>query len=496
MVTGESTARAAVDESGAQPGVEPEVVEAARVSPRATHDLVIVANRLPVRRSAVRADGAEAWITSPGGLVAALAPIVRERGGAWIGWPGSAAGTTVAFAAGGITNLPVAISRSELSDFYQGQCNSTFWPLYHDAVREPEYHRHWWARYVEVNRRFAEEAAAVTAPWGKVWVHDYQLQLVPAMLRQLRQDISIGFFLHIPFPPPELFRRLPWRQEVIEGLLGADVIGFQTRASRNNFLTLAARLVSGQREPGGVIYQGRRVRAGTFPVSIDVERFQRASRDPRIVERAEELRQKLGGGRKLILGVDRLDYTKGIDLRLEAFYEWLGRPGSSIRDAVLVQVAVPSREQIPGYQELRGKVEQLVGRINGDYGEIGTAAVHYQRRNLPFDELVALYSAADVMLVTPLADGMNLVAKEYVACRPDANGVLVLSEFAGAVDELRGALQVNPHDVDGLADAIEEALHLRPREMRRRMRSLQNAIASNTVHDWANRFLSELGGEP
>jgi trehalose 6-phosphate synthase len=385
--------------------------------------------------------------------------------------------------------------RSELTDFYQGQCNSTFWPLYHDSVREPEYHREWWARYVEVNRRFAEAAAQATAPWGRVWVHDYQLQLVPAMLRRIRQDISIGFFLHIPFPPPELFRRLPWRDEVIEGLLGADVVGFQTRASRNNFLTLASRLASAQREPGGVIYEGRRVRAGEFPVSIDVERFQRAAREPRVIERAEELRRQLGGGRKLILGVDRLDYTKGIDLRLEAFCEWLGRPGSSIRDAVLVQVAVPSREQIPGYQELRSKVEQLVGRINGDYGEIGVAAVHYLRRNLAFDDLVALYRAADVMLVTPLADGMNLVAKEYVASRPDASGVLVLSEFAGAVDELRWALQVNPHDVDGLADTIEQALHLRPREMRRRMRSLQRAVEGNTVHDWANRYLPALANE-
>jgi len=316
------------------------------------------------------------------------------------------------------------------------------------------------------------------------------------MLRRLRRDISIGFFLHIPFPPPELFRRLPWREEVIEGLLGADVVGFQTRASRSNFLTVATRLVSAQREPNGVIYEGRRVRAGAFPVSIDVERFQRASRDPRVIARAEELRQQLGGGRKLILGVDRLDYTKGIDLRLAAFYEWLGRPGSSIRDAVLVQIAVPSREQIPGYQELRSRVEQLVGRINGDYGEIGVAAVHYQRRNLAFEELVALYRAADVMLVTPLADGMNLVAKEYVASRPDASGVLVLSEFAGAVDELRWALHVNPHDVDGLAETIDEALHIAPREMRRRMRSLQQSVESNTVHDWANRYLAALGGEP
>jgi len=457
------------------------------------HDLVIVANRLPVRRTTAR--GGDTWTTSPGGLVSALAPIVRERDGAWVGWTGVAGPAPPPFVASGITNLPVSISRAEVTDFYQGQCNSTFWPLYHDAVREPEYHRHWWVRYVEVNRRFAEATAQAAAPWAKVWVHDYHLQLVPAMLREMRSDVTIGFFLHIPFPPPELFRRLPWREAVIDGLLGSDVVGFQTRAARSNFLTLAARLIGAQREQGGVIHGGRRVRAGAFPISIDVERFANATGSPAVATRAEELRSSLGGGRKLFLGVDRLDYTKGIDLRLKAFREWLRRPGSSIREAVLVQVAVPSREQIPGYQELRSRVEELVGQINGQFGEIGVAAVHYLRRNLPFEDLVALYRAADVMLVTPLADGMNLVAKEYVASRPDPSGVLVLSEFAGAVGELRAALLVNPHDVNGLAETMDHALHLPEPETRRRMRSLQHAVKSNTVYNWANRYLESLAGE-
>ncbi|HVR28517.1 MAG TPA: trehalose-6-phosphate synthase, partial [Thermoanaerobaculia bacterium] len=449
---------------------------------------MIVANRLPVRRTATRGGG-DTWTTSPGGLVSALAPIVRERGGAWVGWTGAAGPAPKPFVASGITNLPVSVSRAEVGDFYHGQCNSTFWPLYHHAVREPEYHRHWWARYVEVNRRFAEVAARAAAPWARVWVHDYHLQLVPAMLREMRSDVTIGFFLHIPFPPPELFRRLPWRQEVLEGLLGSDVVGFQTRAARSNFLSLAARLIGTQRESGGVLHGGRRVRAGAFPISIDVERFANATASPAVAARAEQLRSSLGGGRKLLLGVDRLDYTKGIDLRLKAFREWLERPGSSIGDAVLVQVAVPSREQIPGYQELRSRVEELVGQINGEFGEIGTAAVHYLRRNMPFEDLVALYRAADVMVVTPLSDGMNLVAKEYVASRPDASGVLVLSEFAGAVGELRAALLVNPHDVDGLAETMDQALRLPEAEARRRMRSLRSAVESNTVYDWADRYL-------
>ena len=456
------------------------------------HELVVVANRLPVRRTTSRS-GSETWTASPGGLVSALAPIVKDRGGGWVGWAGGSGPPPAPFVGGGIMNLPVGITRGDLADFYQGACNSTFWPLYHDAVREPEYHRHWWARYVEVNRRFAGAAAKAAAQGGKVWIHDYHLQLVPAMLRELRPDVTIGFFLHIPFPPPELFRRLPWREEVLEGLLGSDVVGFQTRAARSNFLAVAARLLGAQREPGGIVFRGRRVRAGAFPISIDVERFAEATRKPSVIERAEELRRSLGGGRKLVLGVDRLDYTKGIDLRLEAFREWLERPSSSIRTAALVQVAVPSREQIPGYQELRRRVEELVGRINGDFGEIGIAAVHYLRRNLGFEELVALYRAADVMLVTPLADGMNLVAKEYVASRPDSTGVLVLSEFAGAVGELRAALLVNPHDVDRLADTIDRALHLPEPEMRRRMRALRQAVESNTVHDWASAFLAALG---
>jgi len=283
------------------------------------------------------------------------------------------------------------------------------------------------------------------------------------------------------------------RQLVIEGVLGADVVGFQTRDGARNFLTLAQRLTTAKKLHGSNLqFEGRRVQVGAFPISIDVERYEGTARHPAVINHAGQLRTTMGLGRKIILGVDRLDYTKGIDVRVKAFGELLAGNRSLIRKAALVQVAVPSRERIQEYQELRSHVEELVGQINGEYGEVGIAPVHYLRRNLPFEELVALYRAADVMLVTPYCDGMNLVAKEYVATRFDNTGVLVLSEFAGAAPELRSALLVNPHDVDSLAETMDRALTMSDQEAGRRMRKLRQVIKANTVHDWAGAFMRVL----
>ena len=452
--------------------------------------IVIVANTLPVRRKTDR--GEPAWTTSPGGLVSALTPIVAKARGAWIGWSGTTGRAPDPFVHGDIANVPVPISAAELKGFYHGVCNRTLWPLYHDAVREPEYHRHWWAQYVTVNERFARVAADVAAPGGLVWIHDYHLQLVPAMLRARRQDLRIGFFLHTPFPPEELFSRLPWRGRLLEGMIGADVIGFQTRAGANNFVRVAQRYTAARGGSTSLQINGRRVRVGAFPISIDVGRYESVARHPAVANRAEEFRNTLGLGRKIILGVDRLDYTKGIDVRLKAFWELLSTGSKTIRDTVLVQVAVPSRERIAEYKELRSRVEELVGQINGEFGEVGVAPVHYLRRNLPFEELIAMYRAADVMLVTPFCDGMNLVAKEYVATRFDNTGVLILSEFTGAAPELRSALQVNPHDVDSIAETIDRALSLPRKEARRRMRAMRRVVYRHTVHDWAEAFMGAL----
>ncbi len=455
----------------------------------ARRPLIIVANRLPVHR--MEDKGEARWERSPGGLVSALTPFVQRSKGAWVGWAGRAGEGPRPFSHDGITNIPITLTAEELEGYYQGFCNGTIWPLYHDAVVQPEYHRHWWRPYVSANKRFAEVTARHAAKNGLVWVHDYQLQLVPAMLRELRPDLRIGFFLHIPFPPEELFGQLPWRRQILEGLLGADVIGFQTRTGAQNFARLSRRYTDAQVVKGRFRFQGRDVQVLAVPISIDFDKYESAARDPATSKRAQDIRQRLGKGRKIILGVDRLDYTKGIDVRLRAYWELLARR-RTIRDCVMVQIAVPSRERLDEYKELRSRVESLVGQVDGEFGEVGVAAVHYLRREVPFEELIAIYRAADVMAVTPLRDGMNLVAKEYIATRVDNSGVLILSEFTGAAKELRTALQVNPHDVDGLAETLDLALSLPRREVTRRMRRMREVVRENSVYDWASSFMKAL----
>lgn len=451
--------------------------------------LVVVANTLPVRR----VEGQEGtWVTSPGGLVSALAPIARQQNGSWVGWTGEIGCPREPFVHEGIRNIPVTVTQDDYDNSYEGVCNRTLWPLYHDAIRQPEYHRHWWRRYVDVNRRFAEATASVAAPGALVWVQDYHLHLVPSMLRDLRHDLRIGFFLHIPFPPEDLYDRLPWRREVLNGVLGADVVGFQTRADMRNFLRVASRHAGAKVSGDNVTYGPRNITCGAYPISIDTQQFEAAAADPAVLDLTRQFRKQLGGGRKIMFGVDRLDYTKGIDLRLKAFLQLLDDRPETAREAVFVQVAVPSRERIAEYQEMRSRVEELVGQINGRHGEVGIAVVHYLRRTLPFKELVAMYRAADLMAVTPLCDGMNLVAKEYVATRLDDTGVLLLSEFAGAAAELRSAIQINPHDVDGVAEAMHHGLHMPPLHAKRRMRAMRRVVRNHTVHDWAGKFLNDL----
>jgi trehalose 6-phosphate synthase len=457
------------------------------------HRLVIVANRLPVRRALKQ--GRREWARSPGGLVSALAPVVEKTDAAWVGWAGvgAAAEALKPFRDGSIELYPVRLSKAELDDYYYGFSNRTLWPLYHDAVRWPEYSRAFWDAYVAVNRRYAEAAARVAARGAMVWVQDYHLQLVPRMVRSLRPDLRVGFFLHVPFPPPELFAQLPWRREILQGLLAADVVGFQTPANARNFAWLAKRYAGAKGSRRALAHEGRRLRVDAFPVSIDVARFETLAKSRRVRERAEKLRAKIGPYRKVILGVDRLDYTKGIDLRLRAFQELLSRREVSIEDCVFVQTAVPSRERVATYTGLKERVEMLVGQINGEFADVGRVAVHYLHRSLPVDELVALYVVADVMLVTPFRDGMNLIAKEYVATRLDDTGVLVLSEFTGAALELRQALLVNPHDIDGLAAALNQALRMPRGDIRRRMRTLRAVVRAHDVQAWGRQFLEALG---
>ena len=457
-------------------------------------DFVVVANRLPVDLEKLP-DGTERWKASPGGLVTALEPMLRNREGAWVGWPGVADAEAEPFVDNGLQLHPVSLSAKDVEDYYEGFSNGTLWPLYHDVVAPPAFHRHWWQAYVRVNKRFAEAVAGIAAKGAVVWIQDYQLQLMPAMLRELRPDLRIGFFLHIPFPPTELFQQLPWRREIVQGLLGADLVGFHTPGGVRNFRWLAARFTEATAGPARneLTYGDRVVKLGAFPISIDSGALDELSRSSEVQERAKQIRADLGDPEHVILGVDRLDYTKGINVRLRAFEELLAEGRAD--DTAFVQLATPSRERVEHYQKMRNDIEQSVGRINGEYARVGFPVLHYLHQSLPRDELAAFFVAADVMLVTPLRDGMNLVAKEYVACRGDLGGVLVLSEFAGAAIELKDAVLVNPHDTDGVKNALHAALTMTPAEGRRRMRALRKQVLANDVDKWARSFLDALGLE-
>lgn len=457
-------------------------------------EFVVVANRLPVDRDA---DGG--WRRSPGGLVTALEPVMQGSDGAWVGWAGKPDIELEPFDADGTHLVPITLSAEEVELYYEGFSNDTIWPLYHDVIAAPRYRREWWNAYVAVNRRFAEAAAEVAAEGGTVWVQDYQLQLVPQFLREQRPDLTIGYFHHIPFPAYGLFSQLPWRRQVLEGLLGADVIGFQRVADAGNFARAVRRQLRYETKSTGIrVPQSdgsvRMALAKAFPISIDVASYVELAERPEIQARAKEIREELGNPRHILLGVDRLDYTKGIRHRMKAFGELLQDERLSVEDVTLVQVASPSRERVETYQQLRDEIELMVGRVNGDYDTMGHTAIRYLHQAFPKEEMVALYLAADVMLVTALRDGMNLVAKEYVASRIDNRGALVLSEFAGAADELKSSLLVNPHDIEGLKDTIVRAIEMTPGEQGRRMRALRRRVREHDVEDWSREFLAALAG--
>ncbi len=463
------------------------------------YDFMVVSNRLPVDRCSPDESGCEdGWRRSPGGLVTALAPMMTKTDGAWVGWHGAPDETLAPFSHGGIDLVPVQLSTQDIELFYEGFSNATIWPLYHDVIAAPEFHRTWWDSYRKVNKRFADAVARHAAPRATVWVQDYQLQLVPKMLRELRPDLKIGFFNHIPFPPPEIFAQLPWRQAIIDGLLGADLVGFQRSSDAGNFMRSARRFLGASVKQQQIHVKGSDgqtthiARAQAFPISIDVKQISELAQQPEIIERARQIRQDLGNPKTILLGVDRLDYTKGIRHRLKAYAELLADGKVTVEDAALIQVASPSRERVEQYRILREEVEGTVGHINGTYDTIQNTALRYLHHSYPVQEMVALYLAADVMLVTALRDGMNLVAKEYVTARTNNDGALVLSEFAGAADQLKQALLINPHDIDGLKAAIMKAVHMQPAEAGRRMRSMRKQILHHDVDLWSADFLAAL----
>jgi trehalose 6-phosphate synthase len=469
--------------------------------------IVIAANRLPVMRT-----GDGGWTPSPGGLVRALFPMLRESGGTWVGWTGDADDAAEPFTVDGVRLHPIGISAEEMESYYEGFSNDALWPLYHDALRESTFDSNQWDSYQAVNERFADTLADIAPPESVVWIHDYHLQLVPGMLRARRPDLTIGFFLHIPFPPVELFSRLPWRNQIIEGLLGCDLVGFQRPMGAINFTSAAHQLlaadthdmtragttdwvVDGTSDDSAeslVVHAGRSTVVGVFPISIDVAEVEEIAAGRATRQRTSQIRARLGDPEVIMLGVDRLDYTKGIGLRLRAFAKLLEDGRLDPTRHVMVQVATPTRESVEHYRDERREIERHVGEINGRFSRIGLPVVHYLYQSLPYDELVALYRAGDVMLVTPFRDGMNLVAKEYCAAHIDGDGVLVLSEFAGAADELTTAVLVNPHDDRALQDSIVHAVEMHRHERRERMAGLRSQIRKSDVRGWAARFLAAL----
>ncbi|MET0978621.1 MAG: trehalose-6-phosphate synthase [Paeniglutamicibacter terrestris] len=465
------------------------------------YDFIVVANRLPVDR--VQGENGElSWRRAPGGLVTAIAPVMQESDGAWIGWHGGAGEELEPFENEGIHLIPVPLNEEDLELYYEGFSNSTLWPLYHDVIVPPEFHRTWWDSYKKVNRRFADATAKVAAHGATVWVQDYQLQLVPKLLREARPDLRIGFFNHIPFPSPGIFSQLPWRKQILEGLAGADVVGFQRTTDASNFLRCMRRFtdrtVKGSMAIPPVATEagetnGNICRAEAHPISIDTQQVAELAHDPEIIARAKQIRQELGNPKTVLLGVDRLDYTKGIRHRLKAYGELLADGEIQVGEACMVQVASPSRENVERYQQLKDQVELMVGNLNGEHDTMEHTAIRYLHHSYPLREMIALYLAADIMLVTSLRDGMNLVAKEFVAAHTDNTGMLVLSEFTGAADQLTQSVLVNPHDIDGMKSGILRALRMDPQESARRMRRMRRHLREHNVSNWSKEFLVSLG---
>lgn len=457
--------------------------------------VVAVSNRLPV----TQADNG--WEVSPGGLVSALLPVMTARSGAWIGWDGGSKGMSGALPDVGAQLVPVRLSPGDVRHYYHGFANATLWPLLHNAIEKPRFERAWWQSYRSVNGAFARATADTLSDHSGslCWVHDYQLMLVPRLVRERLADQRIGFFLHVPWPSPDVYARLPWRRDIIAGLLGADVVAFHTERYRQNFLQSCAHLMGTYDLRAGDTTirtpDGRVVSTMVAPISIDVAEFSRLATDEQTEENRAEYRRQFAG-RRLLLGVDRLDYTKGIIERLLAFELLLERRQDLRSTVALLQVAVPSRDDVREYQQLRATLERQIGRINGLYTEPGGAVpVHYLHRGLAAPQLVAAYATAAVLLVTPLIDGMNLVAKEFVTVQHARQGCasLVLSEFTGAAAELGEAVSCNPFDVEGLSERMEYALELPEERRRADLAAMAGRVQRYDVHQWVTDQLAAIG---
>ena len=461
--------------------------------------LIIASNRLPF----VLERKGDSWKLVPGsgGLVTALAPVLKDRGGIWIGWPGILGKVDISdqlsFASNtaGFSMKSVYLEEKDVRQYYIGLSNEVLWPLFHDLQSYCNFDPSYWQAYIDINARFAQVISENAGPEDFIWVHDYHLLCTASELKKIGITTNTGFFLHIPFPPLDIFVKLPWRTEILHSMLDYDIIGFQTLRDRRNFIQCLRTFVDdisieGKGQVLNVTAGERSIRIGYFPISIDYNEFAHMAGTREVADAAWYIHEDIPKG-KIVLGVDRLDYTKGIPYRLKAFESLLEKHPELHRKITLLQIVVPSRRNIPMYEDLKIKIERMVGEINGRFTRSGWVPIHYIFRSLERPELLAYYRTAEIALITPLKDGMNLVAKEYCASNTEQSGVLILSEFAGAAPQMRrGAILVNPYNIEEVSDAIFDAWSMDLRERRARMKKLQSSVAKNDIYRWVNSFLN------
>ncbi|MBA3957564.1 MAG: trehalose-6-phosphate synthase [Parachlamydiaceae bacterium] len=462
--------------------------------------LIIVSNRLPIVLSKEK-EGTLKAIPGTGGLVTALAPILKNRGGLWIGWPGSVDSQELMKVLeeenrkSGLLLHPIFLSDEEIKLYYEGFANEIIWPLFHDLQSECHFDPRYWQMYQQVNRKFAEGIQNKLKPNDSLWVHDYHLMLVGQELRKLGSSEKIGFFLHIPFPSLDTFVKLPWRFQVLRALLEYDNLGFQTVRDKRNFIQCVKRLIPSlkifnQKRVSICNTKDREVRIGAFPISIDFNEFSKMASSKEVSEQAWTTYENLKG-QKIIFSCDRLDISKGITYRLEAIRHLLKNHPDLNEKVTFFQVVVPSRIEIPKYQELKKEIDRLIGEINSEFAKTGWVPIQYLFQSISRKELLAFYRISEIALITPVKDGMNLVAKEYVASNVDENGILILSEFAGAATQFQHeALLINPYDIEGVADTIYAALTLPLVEIKKRMRKMRRNVRNYDVFWWVRSFLS------
>lgn len=464
----------------------------------------IISNRLPFSISEHKKN----VILKPsvGGLATGMSSVYKKYGGKWIGWSGvSCDGPRCKKLESAATLfekedcLPVNLTRKEIKGFYEGFSNKTLWPLFHYFTQFAEFRAEDWEAYVAVNRKFAETALSVVADGDILWVHDYQLLLVPEMIKEKKPNVLIGFFLHIPFPSFEVFRILPWRDEILKGMLGADLVGFHIYDYERHFFSSIRRLLGYEISFNRIILDDRVILADTFPMGIDFKKFENAAINfykkeglESTIHNEMECFKENYANRKLILSIDRLDYTKGLQLRLNAFDRFLEKYPQYIGTVSLIMLAVPSRNNVDSYKKLKSEVDELVGKINGKYGMINYQPIRYFYRSLPFESLIELYCTCSIAMITPIRDGMNLVAKEYIACRIDDTGVMILSEMAGVIKEMGEAIIINPSNCEMVADSIKQALTMPVEEQKEKIRTIKNRIRSYDVYSWASTFVDTL----